>query len=339
MNFNDPATPPLSSSSDRTALGIEVRHLRYFLAVFEELHFGRAAEALHMAQPPLSQAIRKLEDNLGVQLLERTSRVVSPTEAGRAFAEQARRVLASLDLAVVEARRAGALETDLRIGWVHDLPLQRLLRLLAMLKEHDPAVLPRVTHLSAVEQVRRLRRGELDLGVFHHSQEHADIEMEPLFAGTPMVAILPSGHPLAVKQVLGHRELRHEVLVSLSRADNPSLHDRILESIESAGYRFRGVYEVGGADARDLLPAVAQNMGVAFAPSSLVEVSEGIVGVVRPLDPAPAMPEAVVAWRANPRRWPQTVLDTVRAVARKLAENEGIDHAKIDIGRSGQAGR
>jgi DNA-binding transcriptional LysR family regulator len=339
MNFNDPATPPLSSSSDRTALGIEVRHLRYFLAVFEELHFGRAAEALHMAQPPLSQAIRKLEDNLGVQLLERTSRVVSPTEAGRAFAEQARRVLASLDLAVVEARRAGALETDLRIGWVHDLPLERLLRLLAMLKEHDPAVLPRVTHLSAVEQVRRLRRGELDLGVFHHSQEHADIEMEPLFAGTPMVAILPSGHPLAVKQVLGHRELRHEVLVSLSRADNPSLHDRILESIESAGYRFRGVYEVGGADARDLLPAVAQNMGVAFAPSSLVEVSEGIVGVVRPLDPAPAMPEAVVAWRANPRRWPQTVLDTVRAVARKLAENDGIDHAKIDIGRSGQAGR
>jgi len=338
MNLNDPATPPPSSSSDRTALGIEVRHLRYFLAVFEELHFGRAAEALHMAQPPLSQAIRKLEDNLGVQLLERTSRVVSPTEAGRAFAEQARRVLASLDLAVVEARRAGALETDLRIGWLHDLPLERLLRLLAMLKEHDPAVLPRVTHLSAVEQVRRLRRGELDLGVFHHAQEHADIEMEPLFAGAPMVALLPSGHHLAAKQVLGHRELQDEVLVSLSRADNPPLHDRILESIESAGYRFRGVHEVGGADARDLLPAVAQNMGVAFAPSSLIEGGEGI-GVVRPLDPAPSMPETVVAWHANPRRWPQTVLDTVRAVARKLAENDGIDRATIDIGRSGRAGR
>lgn len=338
MNSNDPATPP-PSSSDRTALGIEVRHLRYFLAVFEELHFGRAAEALHMAQPPLSQAIRKLENNLGVQLLERTSRVVSPTEAGRAFAEQARRVLASLDFAVVEARRAGALETDLRIGCVHDLPLERLLRLLVALKEHDPTLLPQVTHLSSVEQVRRLRRGELDLGVFHHAQEHADIEMEPVFAGVPMVALLPSGHRLAAKQVLGHRELQDEVLVSLSRADNPSLHDRILESIESAGYRFRGVHEVGGADARDLLPAVAQNMGVAFASSSLIEVSEGGAGVVRPLDPAPSMPETVVAWHANPRRWPQTVLDTVRAVARELAANDGIDQATIDIGRSGRAGR
>jgi DNA-binding transcriptional LysR family regulator len=337
MTSNDPATPP--SSRNQTALGIEVRHLRYFLAVFDELHFGRAAEALHMAQPPLSQAIRKLEDNLGVQLLERTSRVVSPTEAGRAFAEQARRVLASLDLAVVEARRAGALETDLRIGCIHDLPLERLLRLLAALKERDPTLQPQVAHLSSVEQVRRLRRGELDLGVFHHAQEHADIEMEPLFAGAPMVALLPASHHLAAKQVLGHRELRDEVLVSLSRTGNPPLHDRILEAIESAGYRFRGVHEAGGADARDLLPAVAQNMGVAFAPSWLIEVSEDGAGVTRPLDPAPAMPETVVAWRANPRHWPQTVFDTVRTVARKLAENDGIDQATIDGGRSGRAGR
>ena len=116
---NSSATP----SSLRSPPGIEARHLRYFLAVFEELHFGRAAESLYMAEPPLSQAIRKLEDNLGLPLFERTSRAVSPTEAGRIFAEHARRVLAGLDLAVAEARRAGALETDLRIGCVHDLPL------------------------------------------------------------------------------------------------------------------------------------------------------------------------------------------------------------------------
>jgi DNA-binding transcriptional LysR family regulator len=336
MNSNDPMTP--RQRSGRAPLGIEVRHLRYFLAVFEELHFGRAAEALHMAQPPLSQAIRKLEDNLGVQLLERTSRVVSPTEAGRVFAEQARRVLASLDLAVAEARRAGALEIDLRIGCVHDLPLDRLLRFLDALKEHDPIVQPRVTHLPSVEQVRRLRRGELDLGVFHHARDHADIETEPLFAGAPMVALLPPGHPLAAKQVLGHQELRDEILVSLSRVDDPPLHDRILEAIEDAGYRFRGMHEVGGADARDLLPAVAQNVGVAFAPSSLAEVREDGAAVVRPLDPAPSMPETVVAWHASPRRWPQPMLDTVRAVARELAESNGIDQPPSDIGRSGRAG-
>jgi DNA-binding transcriptional LysR family regulator len=92
-----------------SAANVELRHLRYFLAVFEELHFGRAAARLHMAQPPLSQAIRKLEEELGVQLLQRTSRVVRATDAGRVFAEEARKVFACLDRAVSEARRAGRL--------------------------------------------------------------------------------------------------------------------------------------------------------------------------------------------------------------------------------------
>jgi len=93
---------------------IELRHLRYFLAVSEELHFGRAAQRLHIAQPPLSQAIRKLEQELGVSLLRRTSRVVTQTEAGRIFAEEARNVLASFDRALAEARKAGGVGTIAR---------------------------------------------------------------------------------------------------------------------------------------------------------------------------------------------------------------------------------
>jgi DNA-binding MarR family transcriptional regulator len=93
---------------------IELRHLRYFLAVSEELHFGRAAERLYIAQPPLSQAIRKLERELGVSLLRRTSRVVTQTEAGRVFAEDARNVLASFDRALAEARKAGGVGTNIR---------------------------------------------------------------------------------------------------------------------------------------------------------------------------------------------------------------------------------
>jgi DNA-binding transcriptional LysR family regulator len=332
MNPNDPPRParvPLGSP------GIEIRHLRYFLAVYEELHFGRAAEQLHMAQPPLSQATRKLEEQLGVQLLERTSRVVTPTEAGRVFAENARRVLASLDLAVAAAQRAAPQATDLRIGCVHDLPLERLLRFLAALTEHDPTVQPRVTHLPSVEQVRRLRRGELDLGVFHDGREHSDIETELLFAGEPMVALLASEQPLAAKQVIGPDDLRDEVMVSFLRAADPSLHDRMLAAIDKAGYRFRGVYEAAGADTRDLLPPVAQNMGVAFAPSSFPEIGEAGVGVARRvLDPAPSMPETVVAWPASPQRWPNALLDTIRAVARKLANCSDIDGTRIDIGRS-----
>src|SRR3954470_14471877 len=101
---------------------IELRHLRYFLAVIDELHFGRAAERLHMAQPPLSRAVRQLEDELGVKLLNRTSRVVTPTEAGLVFAEEARKVLGGFELAVAEAHRAGGPSRLLRLGAVPYLP-------------------------------------------------------------------------------------------------------------------------------------------------------------------------------------------------------------------------
>src|SRR5438445_13882616 len=99
---------------------VELRHLRYFLAVFEELHFGRAAARLYMAQPPLSKAIQQLESELGVQLLRRTSRGVVPTDAGHAFAEGALAVLAQVDAAVAEARRTGSVST-LRIGCTPDV--------------------------------------------------------------------------------------------------------------------------------------------------------------------------------------------------------------------------
>src|SRR5881396_207247 len=102
-----PETPASHASTPLDIDRVDLRLLRYFLAVIEELHFGRAAKRLHISQPPLSQAVRRLEDQLGVDLLERSSRGVAPTDAGRAFAEQARRVLTGLDLAVAEPRRAG----------------------------------------------------------------------------------------------------------------------------------------------------------------------------------------------------------------------------------------
>src|SRR2546421_518408 len=126
---------------------VEVRHLRYFLAVSEELHFRRAAERLHIAQPPLSQAIQKLEAALGVRLLERTSRAVAPTAAGLVFAEEARKVLASLERGVAKTRGAANGQVQPRVGCVTHLPMDHLQRLLAALRRRKPGIRPEATPL------------------------------------------------------------------------------------------------------------------------------------------------------------------------------------------------
>ena len=129
---------------------IELRHVRYFLVVAEELHYGRAAKRLHMAQPPLSRAIRRLESELGVRLLERTSRSVSLTAAGRVFAEEAREILSSVDFAIREARSTAAAEgATIRLGCVPHAPIDRLHRFLTGLRAIVPGAHTVVEHAAS----------------------------------------------------------------------------------------------------------------------------------------------------------------------------------------------
>jgi DNA-binding transcriptional LysR family regulator len=320
----EPSTPDPRSNehaSDRHAgsPAIELRHLRYFLAVSEELHFGHAAERLHISQPPLSQAIRRLEDELGVLLLNRTSRIVTLTEAGRVFSEEARKVLGSFDSAVAEARRAGGANLPLRVGCVPTLPIERLLRFLGALQDREPSVRTQMRHLLTLEQVELLRAGELDLGIFYAAEEYSELECVPLFAGEPLAAYLAPDHDLAAKQVLTPPDLLDEMLVTSARTVNPALYDRMLAALEAAGYRFGGVHEGGGMHARDLLLAVARGPGVTIVPFSLKEVSEaGSLVIRRTLDPPVLMPDVVVAWHTNSPRRLRTTLETVRRVAGEL---------------------
>jgi DNA-binding transcriptional LysR family regulator len=304
-----PLTPP----------AIELRHLRYFLAVFEELHFGRAAKRLRIAQPPLSQAIRKIEAELGVQLFERTSRTVSATAAGTMLATEARKVLAAFDVAVAEARQAGGASSPLRIGCVPHLPIQPLLRFLGSLHERDPNIRVQVTHLNFLEQMRLLRDAELDLGIFHVAADHTDLEYEPLFQGEPLAAYLPPTHPLADRQVLGPGDLRKETLVVFPQEANPTLHEQTLARTEEAGYRFADVREASGMHPRDVMLSVAEGLGVALGPVSLQEVSDvGSIVIRRALEPALTMPDMVVAWRAEPPGRLKDKLALVRQVAKAL---------------------
>jgi DNA-binding transcriptional LysR family regulator len=299
---------------------VEIRHLRYFLAVSEELHFRRAAERLHIAQPPLSQAIRRLEDGLGVRLLERTSRAVAPTEAGQVFAAEARKVLASLERAVAEARRIGGVPARPRMGCVTHLPMAQLQRFLDRLHRRDPHIQPEVMHLVTVEQLRRLRAGQLELGILYYVEdfEFDGIEVEPLFEGTEMVALVPEGHPAAAKERVSPDDLAGEELVLFSRRVNRALHDWLVERIAAAGYRFRGVHEASGTDPRDIVLAVAEGAGVALVPVVYEDAQVGGTVARRPLEAPVSAPPTVIGWHGKPPERLAAFIENARAVAREL---------------------
>ncbi|WP_203981281.1 LysR family transcriptional regulator [Planosporangium flavigriseum] len=303
------------------APGVELRHLRYFLALYEELHFGRAATRLQMAQPPLSQSIRKLEEALGVRLFHRTSRTVAPTEAGRVFAEHVRPLLASFEAAVADTKQAGGTTSQLRIGCVPDVPIERLLKFIELMRVANPGVQTQVTQLLAREQVSRLQEGTLEYGIFHHAEDHDGIELVPLFFGEQLAAFLPKNHRLAAHDSLGPDDLEEEDLAIFSRANDPALHDLLLASIEEAGYRFRSVRDAGCFTARDVMLAVASGLGVAFRPFSFKDASDaGSLVSRRPISPPIEMPETVIAWASNAPRKLRSITESVRAVADLLRQ-------------------
>ena len=193
----------------------------------------------------------------------------------------------------------------------------QLHRFLATLQERQPHVRARATAVAAPEA--ELRRGELDLAIFP-SFRVVHLQAEPLFPGELLAALLPATHPLATKRVLEPDDLRGETLVVSPRAANGELHDRLLELIENAGYRFREVHDADGSTLRDLVVSIAQGAGVGLAPISGDELGEMRTIVVwRSLDPPLRMPGAVVAWRQNPPSQLRQVFATVRAIARELA--------------------
>jgi DNA-binding transcriptional LysR family regulator len=293
--------------------------MRYFLAVYEELHFGRAAQRLHIAQPPLSQAIRKLERELGVKLLERTSRAVRPTAAGHVFAEEARKVLASSEFAVTETRRTSRADRSIRVGYGIHLSSPPLQRFLAALKQADASLRTEVVHLLGLQQVERLHAGELDLGIFSHAEDYDGLEWEPLFPGETLCVFLASGRLLSSSTVLTPEDLRGETLLCSSRDVNPMLYDWLMGTLEQAGYRFAGIHRTT-TDPRDIFLAVESGLGVALGPTSFREmsraVSDGVVSL--PLDPVVSYPDTIVAWRSTPPRALSRRIPAVRTAAAEL---------------------
>ncbi|MDJ1134361.1 LysR substrate-binding domain-containing protein [Streptomyces iconiensis] len=215
---------------------MEFRHLRYFVVLSEELHFGRAAARLHMAQPPLSQRIRDLERELGVRLLDRDRHRVRLTEAGALLLEYARPVLDSADAAREAMRRIrpGAAGV-LRVGVPPDTVPVTLRTLVDAFSAREPGVLLDLNEMTTDEQLAQLREGGLDVGMVRHPTDTVGLESGPV-VHRPLGVVLPVEHPAAEDATVRLRRLNGSPLVIFPRLMAPKLYDHMLTACRDNGF-------------------------------------------------------------------------------------------------------
>lgn len=215
----------------------EIRHLRYFVAVAEELSFSKAAVRLHMSQPPLSQQIKALEDDLGVQLLERSRREVRLTEAGKIFLNESRNILANLRSAVGATIRAAAVDGgNIRIGFVTSALLQVLPIVLDRVSKDFPDIELSIYDMSSRDQVDSLMQERLDIGIVHSIPAISTFNKLPIYS-QPFILAIPAGHELEHAEKITAAELEKHRIIGFSRDHSPSLYDAQLACCLAKGFR------------------------------------------------------------------------------------------------------
>ena len=262
---------------------MELRHLRYFVAVAEELHFGRAAERLRIAQPPLSRQIRDLEREIGTPLFERVPRGVELTAAGRAFLPEARLTLAQAERAQRSAQRAARGETGrLRVGFVEAATHSGILPdVLSFFRAHLPSVGLSLFELDALRQAEAFQDGRIDVGLLHSPPLDAArwLRVEPIYE-EPVILAVSKLHPLAARTRLTLSTLAEESFVSFPRVVAPEMYDEIIARCRAAGFSPRIVQEATGW--HTLASLVSAGVGIGFVPRSIAEFQQAGV-VYRPV--------------------------------------------------------
>lgn len=243
---------------------MELRRLQYFIVLAEELHFRRAAARLAISQPPLSIAIKQLEEEIGAPLFERTTKLVSLTPVGAAFYPEALRIVAQLDRARSIAQRVASGERGvLRLGFVGGMLLRRMPELLALHRRAHPEASVILRELSSSEQIRSIRSGELAAGFLHMGGLVEELD-HLLMADEDFVACLPSSHPLAGAEIVKVNVLRDEQFVMFSRDISPGYFDTVISICAREGFSPTISFEVGHWLTAVLL--VAKGLGVALVP-------------------------------------------------------------------------
>ncbi|POX40052.1 LysR family transcriptional regulator [Streptomyces sp. Ru73] len=297
---------------------MELRHLTAFVAVAEELHFGRAAKRLQMAQPPLSQQIRQLEKELGVQLFERNTRSVRLTSAGQSFLDPVRTVLADLDTATRAAKAAGRGEYGrVTIGFAGASTHETLPLLTRAVRAAHPAlelVMKGQTYANVA--LAGVADGSLDLGFVRLPVTQPGVATR-VIDEEELVCALPSDHPLARRRRIPIAALADEPFVSFPANAGSTVRDATVRACEDAGFNPRVVQEA--PDSYTILALVAAGVGVTLTVTSCQHIQQ--TGLVyRPLAGPPIRLQAALAWRPDN---PSAALRTVLAVAEEALPTPG----------------
>jgi len=277
---------------------VELRHLRYFVAVAEELHFSRAAARLHMAQPPLSQQIRQLEQELGVALFDRTNRRVELTPAGATFLPEAQRVLVQAERAMRTAQRASRGQFGrLVIGFVPSADLDVLPRALRAWGAQFPNVEVELHAFLSEQQVEALRDARIDVGLLRLPVDERGLVVEVL-QREPLVAVLPTGHRLVRRSRVRLAELKNDPMILFPRRVAPGYHDLFVSACRSVGFVPHVAHETESIQTN--LGLVAAGLGVTLMPAAIRSIRRAGV-VYRPLAPPVPHVEMALAYRRDGR--------------------------------------
>lgn len=272
------------------------RQLQYFVAVAEELHFGRAAERWQITQPALSKQIAVLEKSLGVQLLFRTKQKVELTHAGQIFLQQARQLICQKETAIQLTRRTGSGDIgQLSIGFTETATQTLLPTLLRDFLQHYPKVDIELVELATEAQVTALNQDVIDLAFLHPPIDQRGLQVYPILKES-FAAVLPQQHPLVKCERIPFSALAYEPLIIHPRQEGPILYDAFLKACQAAGFQPKIVKESISLPIR--LCFVAAGLGITFISEySQFHIDSNVV--CRPIEDFPIDLDFGAAWRQN----------------------------------------
>lgn len=275
---------------------MELRHLRYFLSVAEELHFGRAAERVHIAQPPLSQQIKQLEKEINVQLFKRTKRKVELTEAGRVFQREAYAVLERLEKGILKARLADRGEAGwLGIGFLSSINYDVLPNVIRKFRNQYSNIELFLQEMQDAEQNQALLEKRIHVGFTRFPITNKELNYETVLCENLVVA-LPSTHRFAKKKTLKFAELADEPFIIFSQNNPPVYADYLIRLCAEAGFQPRVAQKVG--EVQTALGLVAAEIGIILVPSSTQRLKRDGVIYRELTDPKPTI-EIIMQYRKD----------------------------------------